>query len=284
MFTGVTPQKNSLGEIVLLFTLFITWEYLETRSIRTKGWLRQVPWDLVILILIGLWLLRLSQSKTALVCVLIGVFLVVRGGWFLSKFISWAALVGGLSLPLLVFFSQNFSEAIAPLLKALGRDPTFTGRTDIWKHITLETVNPLIGAGFWNFWGGPGGLRVNESMNEVIPNAHNGYLDIYLDGGMIGLIVLLIMLFACGRRIVKHLRPGSDLSHYQRMRFAVLIAAIIYNLSESTFARVGPIWFTTLLMIVDYPSLRMAAGKAREALHRHRRSISTYASPTVVNQ
>lgn len=284
MFTGVTPQKNTLGEIVLLFTLFITWEYLESRPAVPKRRLRGIPWDLVILILNGIYLMRLSQSKTALVCLVVGVLLIVRSGWFLSKFISWTALLSALFLPLLVFYSQKFSEVIAPLLHALGRDPTFTGRTDIWKNITLDTVNPLIGAGFWNFWGGPGGLKLNEAMNEVIPNAHNGYIDIYLDGGIIGIIVLVIMLVTCGRRIIKHLKPRSDLNHYQRMRFAVLVAAIIYNLAESTFARVGAIWFTTLLMMVDYPSLKMAAGEVKESLNRRRRPVATYTSSRVVNQ
>ena len=37
------------------------------------------------------------------------------------------------------------------------------------------------------------------------------------------------------------------------MRFAILIAAIVYNLPESSFARIGPIWFTTLMMLLDYP-------------------------------
>ena len=32
LFTGVTTQKNGLGETVLLFTLFIAWDYLEVRS------------------------------------------------------------------------------------------------------------------------------------------------------------------------------------------------------------------------------------------------------------
>ena len=70
-------------------------------------------------------------------------------------------------------------------MHALGRNATFTGRTQIWEHINIDTVNPLFGSGYWNFWGGPGGERINQEMQSLIPNAHNGYLDIYLDGGAI---------------------------------------------------------------------------------------------------
>jgi exopolysaccharide production protein ExoQ len=284
MYTGVTPQKNSLGEMVLLFILFITWEFLERGGIKSMRKWRRAPWDLIVMLLIGIWLLRLCQSKRALVCVLVGVFLVVRSRWFLSKVVSRTALIGALFLPVLVFFSQQFTEVINPLLHALGRDSTFTGRSDIWRHINLETVNPLIGAGFWNFWGGPGGLRLNEAMNEVIPNAHNGYMDMYLDGGLIGLVFLFIMLSACGGRIIKYLKPGGDSSHFHRMRFAILIVAIIYNLAESTFARVGAIWFTTLLMMADYSALMGMTQKARTALRSRRKPMKTHASPTVVTR
>jgi exopolysaccharide production protein ExoQ len=149
----------------------------------------------------------------------------------------------------------------------MGRDTTFTGRTNIWKHITIDTVNPLVGAGYWNFWGGPGGFNVNEAMHEVIPNAHNGYVDMYLDGGIIGLTILFIMLVACGGRIIKNLRARSDPDRYLRIRLAFVVVAIMYNLSESTFARMGPIWFTVLLMMTEFPAMARAK-KVKAAVPR----------------
>jgi exopolysaccharide production protein ExoQ len=266
MITGVTPQKNSLGEIVLIFTLFLVWDYLETNRPGTKMSLNRIPWDRVILVLMGAWLLHLSQSKTALLCTLIGAFLIVRSGWLASKTINRAVFAGALSLPILMFFSQQFSSVIAPVVEALGRNMTFTGRTDIWAHITSKTVNPLIGAGFWNFWGSRDGHAIGLAMNTPVPNAHCGYVDMYLDGGIVGLIILFFLLAACGRRIVKKLKPKVDVNRYQRARFAFFVVAIIYNLSESTFGRIGPIWFTTLLMIVDFPSTKPVARKLRHTI------------------
>lgn len=247
MYTGVTTQKNTLGEIVLVFGLFLAWDCWETWP--SKGRWSRLPWDRLLLLLMGFWLLQMCQSKTALLCLLMGSALLLRQGWFASKTFSRVALFGALALPYLVFFEQRFSSVIAPLVEAVGRNMTFTGRTDIWDHIRLTTVNPLIGAGYYNFWGGTGGLRVNELMGETIPNAHNGYVDLYLDGGVIGLILLFVMLVACGRRLMQ----GLQRHRFQRLRFAMLIAMIIYNMSESNYARLSPLWFTTVLVCVDFP-------------------------------
>jgi O-antigen ligase len=279
--TGVTTQKNSLGEIVLVFTIFIVWDYLETRRKATSSRRNQFPWDRIALLVMGAYLLQISQSKTALLCTLTSVFLISRWGWLVSRPINRAVLAGALSLPLLLFCSQQFSAVIAPFIEALGRNMTFTGRTNIWEHINLSTVNPVIGAGYWNFWGGPGGYAISKAMDTIVPNAHCGYVDIYIDGGFLGLGMLFFMLTTCGNRIVKYLRDLDDADRYLRVRLATLVASIIYNLSESTFFRLGPIWFTTLLMLVDLPMTNKIAntavrtlGQGRASIHSRRSSAS----------
>ncbi len=261
MATGVTTQKNTLGEIVLVFSLFLLWECLDRHPAGTKGAGTRFTWDRVILLLMGAWLLNTSQSKTALMCLLIGFVLIIRNGAFASKAISRLVLLAAMSAPVLLLLSQQFSSIISPLIEALGRNMTFTGRTDIWAHITGSTVNPLVGAGYWNFWGGAGGVAISQAMNVPIPNAHCGYLDIYLDGGWIGLALLAVFLFVCGSRLIGKVQANR----YQRVRFAILIAAIFYNLSESIFLRLSPLWFTTLLVLLEFPSIAGAAGISEPA-------------------
>ena len=264
MLTGVTVQKNSLGEIAMVLTLFLVWDYLETRRVAKSRWGR-LAWDRAALIAMGFWLLHVSQSKTGLLCTLLGAALILRSGYLASKTANRLVLAGVLSLPFLLFFSQQFSSVIAPIVEAMGRNMTFTGRTDIWANINASTVNPILGAGYWNFWGGKGGYAISQAMQTIVPNAHCGYLDIYLDGGMIGLILLFYWLIAYGRKLSAGLRAKLDVNRFHRMQFAILIVAIFYNLSESNFARVSPIWMATLLMIVDYPRLKAVVRKPREA-------------------
>lgn len=251
-YTGVAVQKNSLGEMALVFCLFLIWDYLETRPAGAQRLWDWSQWDYLVLMLIGAWLLYMSQSKTSLVCLLIGLPLMIGGEWLSSRVISKMVLLGALSLPFFTFFTPQFRSIIAPLLGALGRDATLTGRTDVWQYITSTTVNPIVGAGFWNFWTGEDRFVISEAHQGYVLNAHNGYLDIYLDGGLIGLVLLFCLLFASGKRLIGNLH----VNRYQRVRYAFLIIAIINNLTESLFARPSMIWFTTLLVLVEFPSLK----------------------------
>jgi O-antigen ligase len=253
MQTGVSTTKNSLGELIMVVMSLLVWDYMQMQRQETKGVRRKVSWDHLILLLIGCWLLYISKSKTALVCTCICVLLTVKKEWFASKRVKQAALAVALSLPVFLFSSQEFTSLISPLLEALGRDATFTGRTNIWQHITSTTVNPLFGAGYWNFWGGPSGYAISKAMNTTIPNGHCGYLDIYLDGGVVGLVILFAVLVSNGHKLVNSVRNGRDVTRNVAVNLPFLISVITYNLTESSFARMSILWFTTLLMIVEFP-------------------------------
>ncbi len=252
MFTGVAVQKNSLGELMLVCSFFLIWDHLETRPAGAKRLWGTIRWDYLVLLFMGAWILNASQSKSSLVCLLIGVAVMVSG-WLDSRKISRIVFFVVLSLPFLLLLTQQFSSALGPVLGLLGRDATFTGRTDIWKHIGLTTVNPLVGAGFYNFWGGKGGEAIRVAMQTEVPNAHDGYLDLFLDGGIIGLILLFCVLWTSGRRIIANLGKNR----YQRVRFAFLIVAIVSNLTESSFARPSLLWFTMILVILEFPFLKV---------------------------
>jgi exopolysaccharide production protein ExoQ len=253
LLTGVTTQKNTLGEIVFVFSIFILWDLME-RHETGKRFLTRKTTDHILLLVIGVLLLYQCQSKTSLLCLLIGGALSVRPRWLSSRMSSRIVFYGIIASPFLLFFTQEFGEIIRPIVQAMGRDMTFTGRAEIWAHIHLRTVNPIVGSGFWNFWGGPGGQAIVDEMKTPIPNAHNGYIDIYLDGGIVGLGLLLLLLVRYGRRIINHSRKSG----FQNVRFAILSTAIIYNLSESSFFRVGLLWFTTLTILVGLPSMKGA--------------------------
>jgi O-antigen ligase len=249
-YVGAALQKNSLGEMVMVFILFLLWDHLETRPAGAKWPWSGMRWDFIMLALAGLWLLYVSESVTSWVCLWLGVVLILGADRFARPATGRVMLLIAMSLPFLLFFTQYFNSAATPLLAALGRDATFTGRTYIWEHITSGTVNPLIGAGFNNFWGGAGAKAINDALQSHVPTAHDGYLDIYLDGGVIGLVLLFCLLFASGNRLLRRLR----VNRFQAFRFAFLIVAIVSNLSESNIARSCPVWFTTLLVLVEFPS------------------------------
>jgi O-antigen ligase len=244
-FTGVTTQKNSLGEIVMVFCIFLLWDFLERPATGSES--RWYRWDRVLLIGMGVWLLNISESKTALMCLGIGLVLVTRARTFATKTMNSGILAAALAVPVLLLTTQQFTAVLSPVVEALGRDLTFTGRTDIWRAVLAQDINPLFGTGYWNFWGNAGGDSVRSVLQVgEMKGAHNGYLDIYVDGGWIGIALLAFILVITGRRLT---RPMA--ARYHRVRFALLIIAVLYNLSESAYARLCPIWFTTLLILID---------------------------------
>ena len=138
MLSGVTRQKNSLGELVFVLCIFIFWDFVELRKSRGRFRIRD-RWDHILLFGMGLLLLHQSQSKTSLLCLGIGCALSLRGAKPASPIVSRIAFWGALSTPFLLFFTQEFGDVIAPLVKAMGRDMTFTGRANIWHQVTAQT-------------------------------------------------------------------------------------------------------------------------------------------------
>ena len=80
------------------------------------------------------------------------------------------------------------------VVAGLGRDMTFTGRTDVWRELLSLHTDPVLGVGFMSFWD-------DKSLQSQLPewvahSAHNGYLEEYLVGGWVGIFFLVVMLLA----------------------------------------------------------------------------------------
>jgi exopolysaccharide production protein ExoQ len=76
-------------------------------------------------------------------------------------------------------------------LKLLDRDPTLTGRVFIWQQAAALQPNPILGAGFESFWLGER-LQKMWAIHWWHPNeAHNGYIETYLNLGIVGCVLLL---------------------------------------------------------------------------------------------
>lgn len=135
----------------------------------------------------------------------------------------------------------------------LGRDMTFTGRTDVWHDLLELHTDPIIGTGFCSIWSDE---RYLSQLPLVAGSAHNGYLETYLDGGVLGLVVLGVLLLAMGWRVNRQLRTLED---YSLIRFTILLAIIVGSFSESHFGRMGPLWFVFILTSLTIPTGRRRA-------------------------
>jgi O-antigen ligase len=171
-------------------------------------------------------------------------------------------VVGIISLCLFALFL----DADAGLIQAMGRDATLTGRTKLWAQLYRMSVNPWFGVGFESFWLGERVKSVWETYWWRPNQAHNGYLEIFLDLGWIGVALLSFVMFWGYRNIVRSLRRDPELG---RLKLALFVVAVLYNLTEAAFMVMNPVLFAFLLAIIvipDPPRRRMKPFDERRAL------------------
>jgi exopolysaccharide production protein ExoQ len=260
MFTGVTTQKNSLGMTVFVFSLFVVWDLVEVwKGERARGWKKQVGIRCFMLVL-GLWLLEMCDSQTSLLCLVLGTATFWICGRLLRMPQGKTILISSLAGIIFLVACDSAFGLSDMVIRALGRDPSLTGRTDIWKLVLEQQNKPWLGYGFYIFWDTEKGKAVIESFMKI-NSAHNGYLETYLDGGYLGVGILCIFLLVAGRRIINRLFAGAP---WGRIGLVFWALAILYNFSETSYLRLDVLWFTLLLLAVHYkpkrPPQHAAAG------------------------
>jgi O-antigen ligase len=132
----------------------------------------------------------------------------------------------------------------------MGRNPTLTGRTDIWKEILPFAGNPLFGTGFESFWLGER-LEGIWEIRRGLQEAHNGYLEVYLNLGWVGVVLLGLVMVTGYRNIMGTLRQDPEVG---RLKIAYFGAAVVYSLTEAGFRPMAPIWIFFLMSRINDPA------------------------------
>jgi exopolysaccharide production protein ExoQ len=250
-YSGATTSKNMLGILCLVSGLFFFWDTLTRWSDRKQGRTKQIIFVNVVLIYMTLWLLNMCDSATSRLCLTLGCLVIAaahsktfqRRPGFLKTLIP-----AGFFLYLILAFGFDINSKVAG---AIGRDPTLTGRTDIWKILLSMHTNPLLGTGYESFWLGPRLAWVWEKYAPGLNEAHNGYLEVYLNLGLIGLLLLAGFLIATYRNICRRLKPFSSLASLSLALWTILL---FYSVTEAGF-RSGLMWVVFLMGAITVPGL-----------------------------
>jgi O-antigen ligase len=222
---GVFTQRNQLGHTmwraILIFGL-MAWPGTRWRGLALMGLAGSA------LLLVG------SQSLTAWV-VFGGLAVFLPTVILLNQFREKSALLL-VALFLLLAFLLVVVGYWESVLEILGKDETLTGRTGIWAASWQQILQrPWLGFGFKVFWV-PGNtpVEVFGITGWEAPNAHNGYLDLLLDVGVVGLAVFLIgYAVAVWRVWRRYSLGGMDVAGLWSMGFLVSLA--VANTTTSTF-------------------------------------------------
>jgi exopolysaccharide production protein ExoQ len=153
------------------------------------------------------------------------------------------------------------------ILRAFGRDPTMTGRTVIWSFLVRSILkHPLLGYGYYAFWLGLKGESgtIIYALNWTFGYAHNGLLEIFLQLGLVGVVVFFLTLFR-GIKDAWFCFRNDRAGHYD-WYLGLLVLTIFYNIDEATVLL--PNELQSILYVVACCGL---AGAVRQ-LKRNRRS------------
>jgi O-antigen ligase len=251
MVCGVADHKNSLGQLTMVFCLVLLWDLMETRKAAVAPRTKIQRWARLMNLGIGLYLLFISSSATALMCFVLGLGLFFAGKRLARMRNARAVFVASV-LALLCLLSLEQMYGISSRVSvAMGRGEGLSGRTQIWQKIMEKNTHHLIGAGFRGFWESNEGESVwRELGTNRLLSSHNGYLEIYVQGGVVAIILLLVFILSTGLNAADKLVKGDPFGRLAVIFWPILL---IYNVTESAFLQIGILWFAMLIVTVDTP-------------------------------
>lgn len=260
MVCGVADHKNSLGQLCFVFCLVLIWDLMETRKGNLTSGVKPEPWGRLVNLGIGLYLLILSSSATSLLCFLFGLALLVVGKRLAAmKNPRLVFMLGVVAIVSVLALQQTF-HLTSQISEAFGRGEGMSGRGEIWQAALSKHTDYFLGAGFRGFWESSAGKEVFEQLGtgELI-TAHNGYIETYLNGGVVGLVFLAVFIFSTGLIATTKLVDKDSIG-----RLAVVFwpLILVYNLTETQFMMAGPVWYAMLLTTIDLRQVQASLASA----------------------
>ncbi len=200
---GLLGYKNEwAGLVVLAAAAVLSW----SRS-SFRGFIFIAALTLSAFVLVAATQSIGAMVVLAVILLLTNLFPALRWRW---KSLAVAAIASTLIvLPLSYFLFQNFDK----VTDTVGRDPSLTGRTDLWE-LAFSSIGkrPLYGYGYSAFWDAdsPIANRIREEVNWDAPHAHNGFIDLTLELGVVGLLLLVASYLIATRRAMDYFRRGVE--------------------------------------------------------------------------
>jgi O-antigen ligase len=261
MYIGVTTFKNELGMTCMVCGLSSLWSFLDAYNNRRMPHRARHLLAHGALLLTAVGLIVTADAMTSLSCLaLAGTVMVIISQRLVASGARTVHAAVGAAIGLAVF--ALFVDSAGTLVQSLGRNQNLTGRTWIWQAVLSLHTNPFIGTGFQTFWMGTRLQKVWDMTAVGIQEAHNGYLDLYLNLGWIGLL-FLGGLMVTGYRDA--LGAFSRDPHAGSLRLAFFTAALIFSLTEAGFGMMSLIWIAFLLAVTITPNNLQATELQRSA-------------------
>lgn len=261
IWLGAFAQKNELGEMMtagFLIYLLLLWHER----------FRRVIW--FAFAALSLFLVFKADSMTSFgICCAIPYLL-----WVSKKTLTRE----GSTVKRLVYFGFPVLLLVATLvaefdnvLEAMGRNADLTGRTVLWILASQAALErPYFGHGYEAFWRGYEGTggEIWAQLGHFYYYSHNGFLEIALGLGVVGLVAMLIALIFFSRHALRKLRGGQALAFWP---WVLVLYLVLSNLLEGTLMRSNNLpWLLytiTAINLCKAPSLSKSVTEINAPLH-----------------
>lgn len=236
-WVGWFGSKNQLGRSVLVAYM----AFLILDRTKVSRWIAIVA---SIVLIIG------SSSATALA----GVFF-VTGVWIWAKQFQrvgqdWSltyilsSIIAGMFLLFAGFVSA------AALVRVLGRDLSFSGRTEVWRpSLDFIDAEPWLGYGYRALFTGPTSesLELWREMGFQAAHSHNGPIEVALGLGVVGLGLFFVVYLATFASALRYMR-NHDIAVFA---FAFLLLQLLVALVEPVLLRdwLGVVVFARVMLM-----------------------------------
>lgn len=244
-FIGVATDKNMLGMFCLVLGVGAAWRLFQAMSDRQ---LRPLIAHGVVLLMV-LWLFWRANSVTSMACFAMATSLMALSSvpaLAKRRSVLHLAVAGCLALAFAVLFLN-----IGPgLVETMGRDPSITGRTELWNELRSMNPNVLLGAGFESFWMGPRLAKLWGIFRWRPNEAHNGYFEVFLNLGLVGLTLLAVVILTGYRNALRMLSRDPRVG---TLRLGYFLVGAAYSFTEAGFRLMSPVWICFILAAVAVP-------------------------------
>lgn len=275
-FCGIAANKNLLGCTCLILGLFLAWQWMQIWRLDKTIWRRNELRLIAFLLLMLSYLLIKAHSSTALLSsALGGLVIVVLGFQIIDK-----RAIGAYAVVVVIsaVTAQLTFDVYGKIVDFTGHGATIEGRAELWHTLLGMARHPLFGEGFESFWLG-GRLQTLWAQYWWHPTeAHNGYLETFLNLGLVGLILLMGVILSTFRKCWIELLRNFE---WGRFRMGVLVAILAYNWTEAAFKALHLAFFAFYIIAVNFKKLRMLPVGCGGSMERYLEEEAVFAAPLV---
>lgn len=252
-YTGVTTQKNTLGVICMVYGVGLLWMLLCVYRDRENPSRRRRLMAYGAVLLMIVWLLSKCNSMTSIAgLTMAGIVMVfsTRPSLVRKRAVVHLLVLAVIGISLFAIFFQQGGG----LLKDIGRNSTLTGRTQVWSIVLSIPNNRWVGTGYASFWLGHRLQEIWQAMpNLHIDEAHNGYIEVYLNLGWVGVSLIALLLGTAYRKIITLFRQDPEKG---ALLLGFLLIVIFESLTEAAFRMMSPTWFFfNLVLLAAFPHI-----------------------------